>query len=104
MRDTPPLDLREVAAGVVFRIRVQPKASRDGVIGLHARALKVGVTAPPAEGAANDACIGLLSRLLKVPKGRVHIVRGARSRDKWIEIRGVSRDRILNLLEQLQID
>jgi uncharacterized protein len=103
MPDTPPLDLREDKDGVAFQVRVQPKASRDGVIGLHARALKVGVTAPPAEGAANDACIGLLARLLKVPKGRVQIVRGRRSRDKWIQIRGLSRDRILGLLKHLQI-
>jgi len=103
MRDTPPLDLREEGEGVAFRIRVQPKASRDEVIGLHARALKVRVTAPPAEGAANDACVGLFARLLKVPKGHIHIVRGGRSRDKWIQIRGSNRDRILTLLKQLQI-
>ncbi|MCU0677011.1 MAG: DUF167 domain-containing protein [Myxococcota bacterium] len=83
------LDLRVTADGVRVPIRVAPRASRDAIVGVHDGALKVALTAPPVEGAANDALVRLLAKALGVPKGAVRLVQGERSRDKVVEIAGV---------------
>ena len=57
-------------------MRVQPRSARDRVVGLHGGALKVQVTAPPVDGAANRAVIELLAEWLGVPRRAVAVVRG----------------------------
>lgn len=84
------LDLRAVAGGVRFPVRVQPRASRSEVAGLHDRALKLRLTAPPVEGAANAACVDLLAGVLGVPRGQVRIVAGQQGRDKVVEVAGLT--------------
>lgn len=103
MPDTPPLDLREIEAGVVLKVSVQPKASRNEATGIHDGALKLRLTAPPVEGAANAACLAFLAQLFQVQKSRVRILRGHRSRLKWIQIEGVTREMILEPLKRLDI-
>ena len=98
MADTPPFDLREIEGGVVFKISIQPRASRSGLAGIHDRALRLRLTAPPVEGAANAACIAFLSDLFQVSKSRIEIVRGRRSRQKWIQIDGMTREMLLKRL------
>lgn len=83
------LDLRSTADGVRVSVRVAPRASRDAIVGVHDGALKVALTAPPVEGAANEALVRLLAKALGVPKGAVRLVQGERSRDKVLEIVGV---------------
>ncbi len=75
---------------VRFAVRVQPKASRVGVDGLHGDALKVRVHAPPVDGAANAAVIEVIADALGVPKRAVRIVSGDSSRSKVVEVDGVS--------------
>lgn len=71
-------------------VRVQPRASSNEVVGLEADgALKVRVTAPPAEGAANEAVIKLIADAAGVPKSAVTIVRGGAARLKLVEIAGL---------------
>ena len=69
-------------------VRVTPRATRDEVVGWdRARgALQVRVTATPADNAANGALIRLLAKTYRVPKSSVRIVKGAKSRDKTVEI------------------
>lgn len=88
------LDLRVTAHGVRVPIRVAPRASRDAIVGVHDGALKVALTAPPVEGAANDALVRLLAKALGVPKGAVRLVQGERSRDKVLEIVGVEESAV----------
>jgi uncharacterized protein (TIGR00251 family) len=83
------LDVRATTGGVRVAIRVAPRASRDAIVGVLDGALKVALTAPPVEGAANDALVRLLAKALGVPKGAVRLVQGERSRDKVVEIAGV---------------
>ena len=71
-------------------VRIQPRASRDEILGERGGALIVRVTAPPVEDRANDALHKLLARRLEVPRGRVTLVRGARGRDKLVEVEGVA--------------
>ena len=69
-----------------FAVRVQPRASRRRIAGLHGDALKLQVTAPPVDGAANAEVIALLAEELGVPKGAVHLVAGEQARSKVVEI------------------
>jgi uncharacterized protein (TIGR00251 family) len=83
------LAITEVAGGVRFAVRVQPRASRDEVAGLHGDALKVRLTAPPVEGAANASLVDLIAAYFNVRRGSVRIVTGAQSRAKIVEVAGV---------------
>ena len=69
-----------------FNIHVQPRASRNQVMGLHGDALKVRIQAPPVEGAANKMCVEVLARALGVPKSVVEIVSGHSARQKRVRI------------------
>lgn len=74
--------------GVRLRLRVQPRASRSEIVGLAGGRLKVRLTAPPLEGAANDACRDLIADWLGVPRRSVELEAGLRSRDKTLRVRG----------------
>lgn len=71
-------------------IRVQPRGSRNEVVGERGGAIAVRVTAPPAEGRANAAVIELVARAAGVPRRKVELVRGERSREKLVRVAGMS--------------
>jgi len=83
---------------VIFSVRVQTRASKDEIAGEMGGALKVRLRAPAVEDRANEALVELLAELLKTSRSAVSILSGERSRVKRIEIRGVTRQQILNLL------
>jgi len=72
-----------------IRVRLQPRASRTEIVGERHGALFVRVTAPPAEGRANDALCRLIAKRAGVGRGRVSVVRGVRSRDKVVAVEGL---------------
>lgn len=74
---------------MTFEVRVAPRASRNAIMGVHEGALKVALTAPPVEGAANDALRKLIAKVLGVPKSNVEIIHGERARNKVLRVRGV---------------
>lgn len=76
---------------LVFEVRVAPRASREAILGEHDGALKVALTAPPVEGAANAALRALLAKRLGIARGEVRVARGEKSRNKTIAVRGVSK-------------
>jgi len=84
--------LRVSATGgrVRFTVRVQPRASRTEVSGIHGDALKIRLSAPPVDGAANAALIEFLSQLFAVPRRAVMILAGESSRSKIVEIEGIT--------------
>ena len=84
------LQLRESGEGLEVRIHVQPRARRCEISGLFNGALKVKVTAPPVDDAANRAIVEFFSQILGIPKSGCRILAGERSRDKVLQIRGVS--------------
>jgi len=92
------LDVSEQNGAVVLRVRVQPRASRNAIEGVHDGALKVRLTAPPADGRANEACCRLLAEQLNIPLSAVRILAGERSRNKRVELRGVSADQVRKLV------
>ena len=92
------IDERE--GGVRFWVHVQPRASRTEIAGLYGESLKVRLSAPPVEGAANEALVDFLAGHFALPRHAVTIVSGAQSRAKVVEIAGVSAAdvrRVLNL-------
>ena len=78
------------AEAATLRVRVQPRASREAILGWREDVLRVAVTAPPVEGAANQAVRHLLARALGIAPSAVSVVRGERSRDKVVRIAGVT--------------
>ena len=87
-----------MAGGVTLRVRVSPRASRDGLGGERQGSLVVRLTAPPIEGRANAALARLLGGKLGVPPSRVSLVRGATGRDKLVRIAGLGRAEVLEKL------
>lgn len=81
--------------GLRLRVRVHPRSSRDRVSGPHGDALKISVTAPPVDGAANDAVIDALADWLGVSRRMVSVVQGASGRNKVIEVRTDAPDELL---------
>ena len=71
---------------LLLHLVIQPKASRDQIIGLHGEELKVAITAPPVDGQANSHLIKFLAKQFKVAKGQVTIVRGELGRHKTVAI------------------
>jgi len=70
--------------GVSFTIYIQPKASKNQIVGLHGDALKIKITAPPVDGAANKMCLKYLAKCLSVPTARLEILSGHSSRTKHV--------------------
>ena len=93
------LDIRETDAGVTLRVRVQPRAARDGVVGERAGALLVRLTAPPVEGAANAALVRLLAREIGRPPSAFSLIRGAGSRDKVLLVDGITSSSLRSKLQ-----
>ena len=86
---TDALRVTETDGRVRFGIRVQPRASRTELAGLHGDALRVRLTAPPVENAANEELVPFLARAFAVSSRSVRIVAGAHARTKIVEIDGI---------------
>ncbi|MGH7326649.1 MAG: DUF167 domain-containing protein [Candidatus Rokuibacteriota bacterium] len=76
--------------GALLRVRVQPRASRNEIVGWRGDALGVRVTAPPVAGQANVAVTAVVAEALGVRASAVTVVRGERGRDKLLRVAGVS--------------
>lgn len=83
------VDVRKAKDGIVFRVRLVPRARRDELAGVLNGALKIRLTAPPVEGRANEACVRFLARFLGVPRASVFIVTGHTAREKLIRVEGM---------------
>lgn len=95
--------LQETPRGCRLQVLVQPGASNDAVVGVLDGALKLRISAPPVEGAANERCqLFLAKTVLGVPKSRVVLVSGDKSRHKCFEILGFSGQELMARLEVLR--
>ena len=82
--------ITERKGGAAFRVKVVPRASRNEIAGVEEDALRVRLTAPPVEGAANQALVKLLASALQVPARDVEIVAGHGGRQKVVGVTGLS--------------
>jgi len=83
------------ASGVCLEVQVQPRSSRNQIVGKQDGRLKIKLTAPPVEGEANQALINYLAQLLQVPKKNVKLLKGESARHKLIEISGVTEQELI---------
>jgi uncharacterized protein (TIGR00251 family) len=75
-------------------LRVQPRASRDEIVGWQDATLRLRVTAPPVAGAANAAVTRLLAKALGVSLSSINVVSGLQGRTKTVEITGLAQAEI----------
>lgn len=94
-----PLAVTEADGAITFDVQVVPRASRDRLGPVHGDRLKVQLTAPPVDGAANEALVALLARALGRRRDEVRIVRGRTGRRKTVRVAGASRAALLSLIE-----
>jgi uncharacterized protein len=90
-----PTFVRQQKEGVLLSIKLQPRASANEIAGPAGDELKIKVTAPPVDAAANEALLRLLADTLKVPRNRVELVRGHTSRHKSVFVWGASIEVVL---------
>jgi uncharacterized protein len=76
--------------GICLSVKVQPRASRNEIVGALGNELKIKVTAPPVDSAANEAVIELLAETLGCARNTIELLRGRTSTHKQILIRGMT--------------
>ena len=93
--------LRQTDAGVEVFLYIQPRASRNKIIGLQGEELKVALTAPPVDGAANKACCLFIAKLCSLPRSCVKIISGETSRHKRLLLEDADFLEVTRLVEDL---
>ena len=78
--------VKQESEDLILRLYIQPKASRDNIVGLHGDELKIAITAPPVDGKANAHLTKFLSKQFKVAKGKISIQKGELGRHKQVRI------------------
>lgn len=82
--------IREKSMGLEIPLHVQPRARREEMAGLYNGAVKLKITAPPVDDAANRAVIEFFASRLAVSRSQIHIVSGLRSREKILRIENMT--------------
>jgi len=81
--------LKETPGGTLLSVKLQPRASRSEIDGPSGDELKIRITAPPVDSAANEGLIRLLAEKLDCARSQVELVRGHKSRHKIIKLHGI---------------
>lgn len=82
----------------MLRVKVQPKASRDAVVGEQGGRIRIALTAPPVDGAANEALVRFLAGHLGLKRQQIAIQSGERGRDKTLLLLGTTLESIRDAL------
>jgi uncharacterized protein (TIGR00251 family) len=90
-----------VGDGIVLNLHIQPRASKSEVCGVQGDALKVRLTSPPVDGAANKLCREFLAELFHVPKSAVEIISGETSRHKRVKITASDTARLQQIVDSI---
>lgn len=93
-----PIAVAAHAEGALLAVRAQPNARKNAVVGEHAGALKVAVTAPPEDSRANEAVVDVLRDWLGLKRSQVELAAGPTSRNKQVFIRGLTPDELTALM------
>jgi uncharacterized protein (TIGR00251 family) len=97
----PPDYLRAQADGVLLSVKLQPRASANEIVGPMGNELRIKVTAPPVDAAANEALVRLLADALDCPRSRVELIRGQTSRHKVVKLHGFTVEEAARRLGQM---
>jgi uncharacterized protein len=90
-----------VGDGIVINLHIQPRASKNEICGIQGDALKIRLTSPPVDGAANKLCREFLADLFHVPKSAVEIISGETSRHKRVKITSCDPDRLQQIVDSI---
>ena len=90
--------LRVQADGVLLSVKLQPRASANEIGEALGNELRIKVTAPPVDAAANEALVKLLAQHLDCRRNRVELVRGHTSRHKTIKLHGLAPEDVVKKL------
>jgi uncharacterized protein (TIGR00251 family) len=93
--------LKQHPDGSLLELKIQPRSSRNQIVGMHDTALKIKLTAPPVDGAANKACREFLAKQFNIAKMSVVLVSGKTSRHKVVLLKGLGwqrADQVLSVL------
>lgn len=94
------LEVKKVKDGVIFKIRVQPRASKTEVAGLYGDSLKIKVVSPPVDGIANKTCLEFLAAKLGVSKSDITLISGFKGRNKTIKVFGINSDDVKKIVKK----
>ena len=94
----PPY-LRSNSDGVWLAIKLQPRASRNEIGEVMGNELRVKVTAPPVDSAANEALVRFLAETLGCARNKVQLVRGQTSRHKIVQVQGMTAEEVLKRID-----
>jgi uncharacterized protein (TIGR00251 family) len=84
---------------ILFKVYLQPKSSKNEIVGLYRDGIKIKVTAPPVEGKANEVLIRFLARELNVSPSCIEILKGYHSREKTLRISGTMEQELAKRLK-----
>ena len=85
----------------LLKIYLQPKSSKNEVVGPYRNGIKVKITAPPVEGKANEALIRFLAKEFRISPSCIKIIRGHHSREKTLKISGLSLQERLDFKKKI---
>jgi uncharacterized protein (TIGR00251 family) len=91
----PATFLRETSGGTLLSVKLQPRASKNEICSPLGDELKIKVTAPPVDAAANQALVEFLADKLDCSRGKVELLRGQTSRHKTILLHGFTPAQVL---------
>jgi len=94
----PPAFLRETSGGTLLSVKLQPRASKNEIGDPLGDELKIKVTAPPVDAAANQALVEFLTEMLDCSRGKVELIRGHTSRHKTVKLHGFTPEQVLRFL------
>jgi len=95
---TMPPYLRVQPDGLLLSVKLQPRASANEIGDVLGNELRIKVTAPPVDAAANEALVKLLAQQLNCPRNRVDLIRGHTSRHKTLKLYGLAAEDVLKSL------
>ncbi len=100
MKNEAPMPgwLRPQADGLLLAVKLQPRASMNEICGALGDELRIKVTAPPVDAAANEALLRFLAEVLDCPRSRIVLVRGHTSRHKSIRLQGLDAAMVISKL------
>jgi uncharacterized protein (TIGR00251 family) len=91
--------MERTKGGVRLRLRIQPRAARTELVGLHGDAIRIRLSAPPVDGAANEALLKFLADKLSVPLRAVRLTAGEASRSKVVTVTGIDLQHVAERLD-----
>ena len=92
--------IKTTERGITLSIIVSPRSASNSIVGVTDGRLKIKLTSPPVDGKANQALINYLSKLLKVSKSSIEILKGKTSKKKLVLIEDISEAEIIEVISK----